>query len=220
MDAAERTLRETIALAAERMNAAREGLDPPARPMLDHLVASIRAAGRGAWLEPRRRMVNRHLPGLLDAAARRDAALAARLARLTDGLHWTQTYSDGPVPDAFFENYGHAALVGPAAPARSERVKLGLIVMGPGQHYPDHAHPAGEFYFLLAGQPRWRIGSGAWHRRGPGALIHHAPEEAHATESCETGLLALYAWYGAIHTPPHFVGHGPAGEGGQSEGER
>jgi quercetin dioxygenase-like cupin family protein len=109
------------------------------------------------------------------------------------------------VDDAFFDNYAHAPLVGPNGPARNGGIKLGVLLQGPETFYPAHAHPAGEFYLLLAGSPSWKIGDGHWHRKHPGTLIHHAPEVAHAMETGDAAMLAFYAWYGAIHEPPRFV---------------
>lgn len=198
-------LGELLKRAADLLAGWRGQLIADAQTPLDTVVAGVRTAIPTPSRNAHRRSVCRLLPDLLAAAARLDRALAVNLDALADTLHWTQTYDSGPVSESFFDNYGHAALVSPAGPALHASVKLGVLMLGPRQLYPDHAHPAGEFYAILAGEPDWRIGTGHWHRRQPGDLIHHPPEVAHATQTRDSGLLALYAWYGAIDAPPRFV---------------
>lgn len=189
-----------------RVLADRRGqLDAAAQPPLDTILSGIRTATPSTWRDPESRSACRLLPALLASAAHLDHRLAEYLQIFVGALRWTQTYERGPVSETFFDNYGHAALVGPDGPAVHAEIKLGILVLGPGEDYPDHAHPAGEFYLILAGHPEWRIGSGHWHSRRPGDLIHHPSEIPHATRTRCDGLLALYAWYGTINVPPRFI---------------
>lgn len=180
-------------------------LGADAQPPLDTVVSGIRTAALGPWRNPRARSACRLLPDLLALTAHLDRPLSEYLQTFVSDLHWTQTYNGGPVSKTFFDNYGHATLVGPDGPAVHASIKVGILVLGPDENYPDHAHPAGEFYAILAGNPDWRIGNGHWHSRQPGDLIHHPSEVSHATQTHDDGLLALYAWYGAINVPPRFV---------------
>lgn len=153
----------------------------------------------------RHRSVCRLLPELLSSTATLDRQLSTYLESVHPSLYWTQKYDTGPVSDTFFDNYGHATLVGADGPAVNTSIKAGLIILGAGELYPKHAHPAGEFYAILSGFPDWQIGDGAWHRRQPGDLIHHEPQVPHATRTKGSALLAIYAWYGTVHGRAHFV---------------
>ena len=72
----------------------------------------------------------------------------------------------------------------------------GFLLLGPRTHYPRHAHRAEEIYVPLAGSAGWLQGDGQWRSHPPGAVIHHAPEEAHAMQTDAEPLAALYLWYG------------------------
>lgn len=176
------------------------------QPALDRVLDGVRTAELPSqWPSSKRRSVCRFLPELLSLTAELDPQLSRYLQLVEHSLYWRQRYDTGPVSETFFDNFGLATLVSPDGPAVNATVKVGLIILGPGELYPNHAHPAGEFYAILAGSPDWRIGDGPWHSRQPGDLIHHEPNVPHAARTRDNALLALYAWYGAIHEPPRFV---------------
>jgi anti-sigma factor ChrR (cupin superfamily) len=84
-------------------------------------------------------------------------------------------------------------------------VQLGLTLMAPNTHYPLHKHPAIETYLVLAGTASWRIVGQRFASRPPGSLILHEGNVAHAMETRDEPLLALYSWSGDILTAPSFV---------------
>lgn len=176
------------------------------QPALDRVLDGVRTAELPRqWPSSKRRSVCRFLPELISLTAELDPQLSRYLQLVEHSLYWRQRYDTGPVSESFFDNFGLATLVSPDGPAVNATVKVGLIILGPGELYPNHAHPAGEFYAILAGSPDWRIGDGPWHSRQPGDLIHHETNVPHAARTRDNALLALYAWYGAIHEPPRFV---------------
>jgi len=180
-------------------------LEDSQRP-LDWVLDGVRTAELPSqWPSSKRRSVCRFLPELLTSTADLDRQLSQYLQLVENSLYWRQRYDTGPVSETFFDNFGVATLVGPDGPAVNATVKVGFVILGPGELYPNHLHPAGEFYAILAGSPDWRIGDGPWHLRQPGDLIHHEPNVPHAARARDSALLALYAWYGAIHEPPRFV---------------
>lgn len=153
-------------------------------PVLAHLPEAT-AAGR------------LHLPACAGEALRTAVAGAA----------WTQTaaYVARPPGPRFLDGYAHATLAGPAdgaptkgAPGSGPPAALGLLLLGPGVHYPHHRHPADEVYLPLSAA-RWSHDVGAPLREEPpGELLHHQPEQAHAMDTGTEPLLALYVWTGDV----------------------
>lgn len=167
--------------------------------------------------------VCRHWEAALAAGTGDAGDLARSLRPLRDSLAWTQTagYVRRPPDPNFVESYGYAVIAGPAsgAPAllASPDLAMGVLLLGPGTHYPLHAHPAAEIYFPLSGDAEWWMGEGPWRREPPGAVIHHAPHVPHATRAGAAPLLAVYLWRGDLATEARFVAkdaiyprHGPS----------
>jgi len=96
------------------------------------------------------------------------------------------------------DRYGYVELIGPGRPVESTDLLVGLLLLGPEMHYPDHAHPAEEIYHVVAGNAEWwREGEG-WRMRPPGSVIHHTPMVRHAMRTSDEPLLALYCWTGNV----------------------
>ncbi|GAA4870727.1 dimethylsulfonioproprionate lyase family protein [Actinomycetospora straminea] len=138
------------------------------------------------------------LAHLDDAVARAreevDGELAAVLGPLAAGADWTQTasYVREPPGPGFLDGYAHATL------ASGADVAVGLLMLGPGVHYPPHHHPAEEFY-LPAATIRWLHGVGP-----AGVLVHHASWQPHAMTTGERPALLAYVWTGEVATPSAF----------------
>lgn len=73
-----------------------------------------------------------------------------------------------------------------------------MLLLGPGTHYPAHAHPATEVYVTLTADGEWWREPGPWRREAVGAAIHHAPNVPHAMRAGPAPLLALYVWRGDL----------------------
>lgn len=134
-------------------------------------------------------------------------ALRPALGALAPHLVWTRNpnYRARPPHRRFLPRYGYAVILGPddrAAPPliRHDGLALGLLLLGPGNDYPLHHHPADEIYVPLAGTALWRRGDGPWLPVAPGRPIHHPPDLPHATRTTAAPLLALYLWRGALAT--------------------
>lgn len=165
--------------------------------------------------EPERLAVCRHWePSLQDGAPR---PLVAVLGALGPWLSWTQNPNyRRRSPDAtFLDNYGYAVVAGPLdgppALATTPRLALGVLLLGPGAHYPLHAHPAVEIYYTVTRGGEWWREHGPWRREQPGAVIHHAPNVRHATRAGASPLLAIYLWRGALGTHARLTERRPAG---------
>ena len=145
--------------------------------------------------------------GALEAGARSAAGpLSSALRALGPSLSWTQNpnYRRRPPGPAFLENYGYAVIAGPAdgppAIAVDPRLALGVLLLGPGTHYPLHEHPAIEIYYTLTSEGEWWKGAGPWRREPPATAIYHAPNMPHAMRAGGSPLLAVYLWRGDLAT--------------------
>lgn len=155
--------------------------------------------------EPRHLPVADLLGGALPACP---VPLALAIAAAAPGFRWRQNpaYTAGTMGAAFMAGYGYAEFVGPReALFHSEAIRVGLLVLGPGRHYPPHAHPAEEVYHPLTPGALWRRVPEAWRDVAPGRAIHHAPMVEHETRAGSVALLALYCWAGDTATEAHLT---------------
>jgi len=144
-------------------------------------------------------------------AMRGDQPLLAPLAALAPSLKWVQNpnYVAKPPDPDFLENYGYAVLAGPGGLVETRALALGLLLLGPGTHYPTHRHPAEEVYLVASGEAEWRMGEEAWRRRPAGDVIRHRPMVPHDTRALEQPLLAVYVWRGDLDTHARITGAHP-----------
>ena len=140
--------------------------------------------------------VLRFLAATIARTRRLDPRLAVALTRAAPALRWPQTYSIAEVSAEFLANYAWAEFVGPGAPVRCAHLSSGLLLLGPGVHYPGHHHPAEEIYVPLAGTAEWQRGCEPWTRRPPGTIVLHPSDAIHAMRTGQEPMLALYLWRG------------------------
>lgn len=136
-----------------------------------------------------------------------DAPWLAPLASLYPDLGWVQNpnYVSRPPDPDFLGNYGYAVLAGPGGLVESETLALGLLLLGPGTHYPTHRHPAVEIYVVAGGAAEWQKGAEPWRREPVGAVIRHESMVPHATRTLALPLLAIYLWRGDLATHAKIV---------------
>lgn len=186
--------------ALRRLYARDAEADPAAGAVLWPVLAAL-ADVRTLERTPERRRLPACdlLPDALEAAAAGPLAeLAAAFAAVEPALRWMQNpnYSDARLGQGYMAGYAYANVVGPTGLVERPGVLAGLMILGPGRLYPDHAHPAAEVYHVVAGRAAWRREGGAWERKAPGACIHHAPMVRHATRTDDETLLAWFCWQG------------------------
>ena len=173
------------------------------------LTRSVDAArewpGPGASIE--RLPVCRFWDSAMETAARGAAhSLVPALRLLGPTLSWAQNpnYRRHPPGQEFLDNYGYAVIVGPAdgppALAVDPRLALGVLLLGPGTHYPLHDHPAVEIYVTLTPGGEWWRRAGPWRGEPPATVMYHAPNVRHATRARVSPLLAVYLWCGDLAT--------------------
>jgi len=180
---------------------------PELSPDLDILTAALSELPTDRIQIPAQTQpVCRHLEEALALGEKGPAAPLIRALRpLVERLCWRHVYDlDGSLP-AFSQNYAHAEIMGPPSTVPSQAMRCGLILMAPRTFYPAHFHTAPELYQVLGGAARWQRGEETWGLRPPGSFILHPSRMAHAMETDEEPLLALYAWHGSLEPDVAFA---------------
>lgn len=191
----------------------------PARALLDAVVAFYHGAGRagdaraGRTLDAACARLNGATPiapqpralaaSMLLSAALPRTVLAAALAPAAPLFQWRQNpnYSMADMGANFMAGYGYVEFAGPKdALFHAPDVRVGLLLLGAGLHYPLHAHPAEEVYHPLTDGALWRRGQEEWRAVPAGQAIHHPPMVPHETKTADRTLLALYCWIGDTAT--------------------
>ena len=134
--------------------------------------------------------------------------LVAPLGELSPHLNWMQNpnYVGAPPSADFLDNYGYAVLAGPGGLVATESMAMGILLLGPGTHYPTHRHPAVEIYVVAAGEAEWRKAEAPWRREPLGSVIRHETMVPHATRALDEPLLAVYLWRGDLKTHARITG--------------
>lgn len=196
----------------------------PGRALLDTVIAFYGGAGRagdvgaGAMLDRVCAALKRAAPDIttprtIAASALLHAALpatglGASIAAAAPSFHWRQNpnYSAANVGAAFMAGYGYVEFAGPRdALFHAADIRVGLLVLGSGLHYPLHAHPAEEVYHPLTDGDLWRRGDEDWRAVSVGHAIHHPPMTPHETKAPNSTLLALYCWTGEAATEARLI---------------
>jgi len=189
----------------------------PARALLDAVIAFHDGPGRAGdlsatpMLDAVRAELTHATPLALPPAPRAIAASAllapairaTSLATVVEGaahlFHWRQNpnYTTANMGADFMAGYGYVEFAGPKdALFHAPSLRVGLLLIGSGLHYPLHAHPAEEVYHPLTDGGLWRRGQEAWRIVPAGHAIHHPPMMPHETKAADSTLLALYCWRG------------------------
>lgn len=136
------------------------------------------------------------------------ALLAERLSRLAPLMSWTQTetYVAAPPHEYFLRAYAHTTLLAPPLRATltldtTDQVVVGLLLLGPGNRYPHHYHPADEVYLPLTEASWSQHITDPYTSRPAGVPLRHRPSQPHGVEAGQAPLLTLYLWTGDLTTP-------------------
>ncbi|MEZ5830012.1 MAG: dimethylsulfonioproprionate lyase family protein [Dongiaceae bacterium] len=129
--------------------------------------------------------------------------LGATISQAMPLFRWRQNpnYTVANMGAAFMAGYGYVEFAGPKeALFYASGIRVGLLLLGPGLHYPLHAHPAEEVYHPLTADGLWRRGDEAWRTVPAGHAIHHPPMMPHESKATDRTLIALYCWRGDTRT--------------------
>jgi hypothetical protein len=110
-------------------------------------------------------------------------------------LPWRYSYAKRDDAPGLEDRIAFAEIIGPEAPFKSQKICLGLTLIGPNTLYPSHVHPAIELYYVAAGTTSW-IASGVSTLNCPGTFILHHSMVVHAMQTHLEPLLAVYSWSG------------------------
>ena len=138
--------------------------------------------------------VARTLDSLDAKSSGAEKRLVASMATNLASLHWNQSYTAADFGQGFVDNYGFVEVFGTRGHYTSDTMSGGLLLIGPGQHYPSHFHVAEELYIPLTSGSYWMRDGGPFTERQVGEVIVHASNETHAMETPAVPLLALYMW--------------------------
>lgn len=181
-----------------------EAIERLYRPAADCPLAVAAKRIAGAHPQPgkgTRKPVAQFVPRAVELARKGPlAGIAEAFAVIEPQADWLQNpnYSVASLGPGYVDRYGYVELVGPGRPVESADLLVGLLLLGPDMHYPDHAHPAEEIYHVVSGEADWWREDEGWRRKAPGTLIHHAPMVRHAMRTAGEPLLALYCWTGRV----------------------
>ena len=133
----------------------------------------------------------------------RGARAPRRTGHIGSGLQWRQSpaYTDDILGAGFGANYGWAEIIGPHGFFPGSDFLLGMLMLGPNRHYPDHYHPAPELYWPLTSDSRWSADGQPFDVKPQGAIIWHPAMILHATITRDSPLLALWCWTSDTATP-------------------
>lgn len=143
------------------------------------------------------------LPQCIGETMLLDPDLAAAIAAVEEALQWRQSasYTDDVLGAGFADNYGWAEIIGPHGFFAGDDFLLGLLMLGPERHYPDHFHPAPELYWPLTSGSFWSRDGKPFDEKPQGATIWHPSMALHATITRVTPLLAAWSWTHDTSTP-------------------
>lgn len=122
------------------------------------------------------------------------AAIRAAAPQVT----WRHSYKaeDDGISADFLNRSGWFNLIAPSGPFVSDTLRLSIGFWDQGLHYPRHWHTPAEIYLTLAGSADYISEGRAPITGGPGARIHHTPNQPHAADMAHAPLLAAAFWTG------------------------
>jgi mannose-6-phosphate isomerase-like protein (cupin superfamily) len=178
-------------------------VSPDLQPFVDHMRRSVEAAVVGPTAP---RSSGHDYSELLGSALRLEPQdpISQALSKLPGPLPWYYHYESRPGEADLAKHIGFAELVGPDGDMNSPDCRIGFTLMAANTHYPLHAHPAIELYFVVAGTAEWRAGDET-RRIPPGDFVLHRSGEPHAMRTFADPLLALWSWSGDLDTPAYYL---------------
>lgn len=163
------------------------------------------AAG-GAEVTPTRLPACGYLPEALAVALQGpEREIAAALAAIEPALAWVYGYPPDPRRPGLAEAIAFSDIVGERGLLPAGKIGIGLTLIAPETAYPNHAHPAVEFYLVLSGTALWTAGAAPEAPRPPGSLILHTESLPHAMTTGTEPLLAVFTWHGDIASPSVYL---------------
>ncbi len=123
---------------------------------------------------------------------------ADHLEFIADSLPWISAKGFRKAPQTFKGNYHFVLMVGPNDIVINKEFRCGIFLQDANTFYPSHMHAAEELYFPLSGTALWQKDADDFEPIKSGQLIHHLPNQPHATWTKEAPMLAFWAWVGNL----------------------
>ncbi len=114
-------------------------------------------------------------------------------------VRWTEFYEEDEWSKPFLESFANGEGIGPDGRLQHNEVILGLFILGPNTTYPEHAHPAEEFYLVLSGNPEFKVGDNNFELKEAGSIVWHHSNISHAIRTGSEPFYAIYGWRGKIN---------------------
>ena len=95
-------------------------------------------------------------------------------------VRWTEFYEEDNWSKSFLPSLANGEGIGPDGRLQHNEIILGLFLLGPHTTYPEHAHPAEEFYLVLSGNPEFKVGSNNFELQEAGSIALHHSNISHA----------------------------------------
>ncbi len=117
-------------------------------------------------------------------------------------VRWTEFYAHDTWSQPFLSEFANGEGIGPDGFFYHQDLILGLFILGPETIYPEHAHPAEEFYIVLSGNPQFKVGlNSRYETRYPGDVVLHHSDISHSIKSADSPFFAIFGWRGDINSP-------------------
>ncbi|MCP4183395.1 MAG: hypothetical protein GY761_08765 [Hyphomicrobiales bacterium] len=123
---------------------------------------------------------------------------ADQLKFIADSFPWISAKGFRKAPETFMGNYNFVLIVGPNDIVINKEFRCGIFLQDANTFYPSHMHEAEELYFPLSGTALWQKNTGEFEPINSGQLIHHLPNQPHATWTRDAPMLAFWAWVGNL----------------------
>ena len=120
-------------------------------------------------------------------------------------MHWRETYKESAEGAGFMGRLGCYAVIGAGSPYAASTLRLFVVYMPAGLHYPRHHHPAEEIYLVIAGGARFSRAGAPDQFLSEGQTVFHASNQVHALETTDGPVMCLVAWRNHFDTPPVLV---------------
>jgi len=114
-------------------------------------------------------------------------------------VRWTEFYGEDSWSKSFLPVFANGEGIGPDGRLFHNEIIFGLFLLGPHTTYPEHAHPAEEFYIVLTGNPEFKVGAdGDFELKNSGEVVLHHSDISHSIKSSDEPFYAIFGWRGDI----------------------
>jgi hypothetical protein len=170
-----------------------------ARALADRIFTALEDPADQASFPPQQLPVCQYLGPALNLAREQGGpieALADALCGVAPRLIWARRPFAHDVDPAFQAGHANAVVVGEDGLEIRHDIWIGISLLAPQTHYPDHRHPPEEIYSVLS-PGEWKQNDGPWHSPGIGEVVHNPPNIIHGMRSKSMPLLAVWClWTG------------------------